>query len=127
MKIIKRSEVIESVEYHLCFDYIEQRNSGFRFPCDSAGIVAHLNPSAAANYRLCLNNEAGAFQAPYVQRFEHAYRQPAIGLCPCGAEVDLGDFTNTCECGYDYNWAGQRLAPREQWGDETGETAADIP
>jgi hypothetical protein len=35
-------------------------------------------------------------------------------------------MTNTCECGRDYNWGGQLLAPRSQWGEETGETAADI-
>lgn len=45
----------------------------------------------------------------------------------CGEELDCGGFTNTCEiCGADYNWAGQRLAPRSQWGEETGECAADI-
>ena len=35
-------------------------------------------------------------------------------------------FTNTCLCGADYNMSGQRLAPRSQWGEETGETADDI-
>jgi len=29
-------------------------------------------------------------------------------------------------CGADYNWNGTRLAPREQWGEETGESIADI-
>lgn len=52
--------------------------------------------------------------------------EPAIGKCACGREVELWGFTNTCACGADYNSAGQRLAPREQWGEETGETAADI-
>ena len=38
-----------------------------------------------------------------------------------------GNFTNTCpECGADYNWAGQRLAPRDPWGEETGEHLSDI-
>lgn len=45
----------------------------------------------------------------------------------CGRRLECHGFTNTCEvCGADYNWAGQRLASREQWGEETGETAADI-
>lgn len=35
-------------------------------------------------------------------------------------------FTNTCECGADYNMSGQMLAPRHQWGEETGESADDI-
>lgn len=47
--------------------------------------------------------------------------------CDCGEEVELQGFTNTCDgCGADYNWSGQRLAPREQWGWETGESASDI-
>ena len=41
--------------------------------------------------------------------------------CDCGRTLELPDFTNTCECGRDYNQGGQLLAPREQWGEETGE------
>ena len=50
------------------------------------------------------------------------------GLCEvCGTEVELGHFTCTCEkCGADYNWGGQRLANREQWGEETGESLSNI-
>jgi hypothetical protein len=45
----------------------------------------------------------------------------------CGDELELPDFTNTCpHCGSDYNSSGQRLAPREQWGEETGEHWLDI-
>jgi hypothetical protein len=58
---------------------------------------------------------------------EHSYWEPAIGECACGARVTLDGFTCTCHrCGTDYNSSGQRLAPRAQWGEETGETAADI-
>lgn len=46
--------------------------------------------------------------------------------CACGKEVLCATPTNTCECGADYNMSGQRLAPREQWGEETGESASDI-
>jgi hypothetical protein len=53
-------------------------------------------------------------------------RQPAIGKCACGREVELFGFTNSCDCGRDYNSAGQELAPRRQWGEETCEIAADI-
>jgi hypothetical protein len=36
-------------------------------------------------------------------------------------------LTNTChDCHTDYNMSGQELAPREQWGEETGESIADI-
>ena len=40
----------------------------------------------------------------------------------CGEWVLLEDFTNTCDCGAEYNGFGQRLAPRNLWGWETGET-----
>ena len=46
--------------------------------------------------------------------------------CDCGAHVPLTGFTNSCDCGADYNRSGQKLAPREQWGEETGESLADI-
>ena len=45
----------------------------------------------------------------------------------CGEKLQCSGFTNTCPtCGADYNNSGQRLAPREQWGEETGETVEDI-
>jgi len=52
---------------------------------------------------------------------------PAVGACNhCGRHVELDGFTNSCTCGADYNWAGQELAHRSQWGEETGESLADI-
>lgn len=48
-------------------------------------------------------------------------RIPAIGECECCSKpVELRNFTNTCECGADYNTSGQRLAPHEQWGEGDG-------
>lgn len=48
-------------------------------------------------------------------------RRPKERKCDCGRTVICRNFTNTCECGADYNSAGQRLAPRHFWGEETGE------
>lgn len=53
-------------------------------------------------------------------------RPTRIVRCVCGHHVECRGFTNTCECGADYNMSGDRLAPREQWGEETGESADDI-
>lgn len=53
-------------------------------------------------------------------------RQPKIITCRCGRSLTCPAFTNTCTCGRDYNSAGQLLAPRAQWGEETGETADEI-
>ena len=45
----------------------------------------------------------------------------------CGQWLLCAGFTNTCgECYTDYNMSGQVLAPREQWGEETGESVSDI-
>lgn len=53
--------------------------------------------------------------------------QHAVGECVrCRRHVTLAGFTNTCDCGADYNGSGDLLASREQWGEETGETVADI-
>ena len=46
--------------------------------------------------------------------------------CDCGEEVVCEHFTNTCSCGRDYNFSGQLLAPRAQWGEETGEHLSNI-
>jgi hypothetical protein len=45
----------------------------------------------------------------------------------CGEDLHCYGFTTTCPiCGADYNWAGNRLAPRECWGEETGEHWTDL-
>lgn len=51
-----------------------------------------------------------------------AYTFWNVVICSCGERVYLQDpFTNQCVCGKEYNGFGQELAPRSQWGWETGE------
>ena len=48
--------------------------------------------------------------------------------CHCGAILysnGPGRDIECDKCGDNFNSAGQQLAPRSQWGEETGETAAD--
>lgn len=50
--------------------------------------------------------------------------------CDCGARLDMeglrpGSDVECDRCGREYNSAGQLLADRSQWGEETGETAQD--
>lgn len=53
-------------------------------------------------------------------------RQYKSVVC-CGMKLVCDRFTNTCpKCGADFNMSGSRLAPREQWGEETGESYSDI-
>lgn len=46
---------------------------------------------------------------------------PVVRCGSCRREVECDCFTNTCVCGQEYNFAGQHLAPRSYWGEETGE------
>lgn len=49
-------------------------------------------------------------------------RNPKKITCRCGANLTLWSaWANTCRCGLEYNGCGQLLAPRSQWGEETGE------
>ena len=134
MKIIRKREHVECVEYRRYYEYADQPGGGFSFPSDMHGTVdaSKLSDAAKENLLACALGTVKTQSGPVkmidmgVERFEHSYWEPAVGQCSCGLEVYLDGFTNTCECGADYNMSGQLLAPREQWGEETGETDGDI-
>lgn len=121
MKIIReRRRVTEEYHEH-AFVWKHDKSAGFSFGCDKNGNILSTNHAAIENYNNCIS---GAYDViDYgVQKRSYNYTEPAVGKCDCGAEVDLLGFTNTCDtCGADYNMFGQLLAPREQWGSETGE------
>ena len=127
MKILQRSKLEQLERFDLFYEDIDCPGAGCGFDCDQDGNVdeGELCEAARENLERC-RREPEKFRAPVVRRFAWTYRHPAIGLCDCGAEVQLSGFTNTCACGRDYNSAGQLLAPREQWGEETGEHWSDI-
>ncbi len=128
MKILKPRRLHEHREFRLVFGHVGKNGSGYGFPCDQAGHVEEENlpPAARDNYRACISGRASVV-CQGVEVSEHSWWQPAVGECEvCGREVILDGFTNTCECGVDYNGSGQLLAPREQWGEETGESVGDI-
>lgn len=52
-------------------------------------------------------------------------KNPKKIKCGCGRELVLSEVTNECECGQFYNWAGQKLKPPREWGEETGERFDD--
>ncbi len=122
MKIIRKTKIVECKDISLYFEFKNMPGAGFAFPCDEQGNVdtKNLPPEALGNYKKCLSGEHDVI-CKGVRILRWNVREPAVGLCECGKEVELSHFTNTCECGADYNFAGQRLAPREQWGEETGE------
>lgn len=105
------------------FNFRGESLGGFSFPCDDSGNVdvETLHPAALANYQKCLNGTFDVVDEGVIT-FERSYRHPSVIRCEsCGNPVALGNFTNPCECGVDYNGSGCRLAPRHFWGEETGE------
>lgn len=127
MKILSHRQDVEVTFYRRSFIDRSHQSSGFSFPCDKDGnlLLNEMYPPGIQNYKNCLDNPI-EFKDEGIQEFHSRYTQPAIGLCDCGCQVELDGFTNTCECGADYNWAGQRLATRDQWSDDTGESLSDI-
>lgn len=72
--------------------------------------------------QVCQDRHADYWKSPAL-----AIAQPAEGRCDdCHRLVALPNFTNTCVCGAEYNWAGQRLGRRADWGIETNEHPTDI-
>ena len=130
MKILKRRSHEEIITHLLCFSHTADPNSGYSFECDSNGVVDEglLNVDALNNLRQCRDgNVRGHLVDPAeIQTSTRRYTHSAIGECNCcQSEVVLSGFTNTCECGADYNMSGQQLAARSQWGEETGEQWQD--
>jgi len=123
------------------WDFTDQENSGgWSIDCDKYGRVderkllrrsrtGHRNWIRLSIKGIPLNevNINGQRYTRSFNKYRSCYTQAAIGVCLCGAKVFLDGFTNTCEtCGRDYDMSGWLLAQREQWGEETGETAGDI-
>lgn len=127
-RIIRQSYIEESVDFLLSFDLIGHEGSGYSFPCDEAGVVAEgeLYPAGLENLAECRATIGTRVHAPEILRREHRFRHAAVLACDCGREVTLCSFTNACDCGRDYNSSGSLLAPRAQWGEETGESLGDI-
>jgi len=123
---IQRAYTEEIVHYSHEFKWRDGQG-GFSFDCDETGYVEHKNDAAKANYLKCLDGTYDVVDQG-IDRYERTYRHRAIIKCrSCkGGEVSLANFTNTCgDCGADYNMSGQRLAPRQFWGEETGEHPND--
>lgn len=127
-ELIRERSVRYETAYELQFPPVVGTGSYLSFPCDADGNVRITNPAAAENYRAVMAGERPDLLPGRVRPMQERYVTPAAVRCECGAEVDLwNSWANTCDaCGREYNGSGQLLAPREQWGEETGETQADF-
>lgn len=127
-RIISSRARVERVEYRRSFEWWDMPGAGFSFDADVQGNVdpASLKPAARENYEKCMSGEFHVVDRGLVI-YRSGYWTPAVLKCDCGAKVPLEGFTNTCDrCHADYNMSGQRLADRSQWGEETGESVADL-
>jgi hypothetical protein len=155
MRIIRERVRHHETIHRLCYSYGNE-GRGFSFPCDEDGkvILSELQEAGLESYKQCLKGSITVWEGveykwdgndhvaisgtghqvtypirgPGHEETEHNWSEPAIGECNhCKQEVELSGFTNTCEqCNTDYNMSGQELADRSQWGEETGESLADI-
>jgi hypothetical protein len=125
--ISERSRVMR-IEYGLHYDKRFLLGAGYAFPCNAQGKIDTEKLSLCLLQSLNYCQQHGAeFDPPYVQTYVKYSTEPAVARCNCGEPVCLEDFTNTCiVCGRDYNIQGDSLASRSQWGEETGETAAQL-
>jgi len=113
------------------FHYVDEPGAGFSFPCDAHGnLLPGLSPAALSNYDTCLRlaEAARMVDEGMVDEVQSHYEPPVIQCLRCQSPVTLDDaWLSTCSCcGADYNGSGQILAPRHLWGEETGETSADL-
>lgn len=121
-KFISRRKSVETTVYRLNFSRIDDPGSGYIFDCDEAGVVdrSKLLPAGVANLDACLRGDGvgrGRIQ-PVIMCYVHS----AVIECDCGMHLTLNSsWANECDCGLEYNGSGQMLAPRDQWGEETGE------
>ncbi len=133
MEIIKeRTHTVEKT-YWLYYEYEAYAGSGFSFECNEDGKVDEINlqqkPAAWKSYQACKECvvDGKKMMPPKIQWVERSCYEHAIGKCDnCNEKVSLNSFTNTCECGADYNMSGHLLSDRSNWGIETGESLSDI-
>lgn len=134
IKIIRPRERKERTDYSREFEWADCPGAGFSFPCDKQGNVNidEMCDEAKGNLAGCLNGTMKSTSGAGVvdkgiREYVSKWIEPALAECICGHTIELAAFTNTCEkCGRDYNSSGQELAPRSQWGEDTGESLDEI-
>jgi hypothetical protein len=119
---IVRGERRTEVWYSL--NFWTEYGCGFGFPCDENGVVnlEELSDCAMKNLEYC---KAHPEEFPYafneVEKRTAYYREPDIGKCSCGVDVELiNEYMGACrckKCGQWYSIFGQELLDPEYWED----------
>lgn len=125
--IIKHAERKERITYCRSFVYTADPGAGFSFDCDKEGNL--LNPTGVhlETFNKCLSGEYDVIDTGIVE-YRSTYTELAVLLCDCGEQFEVYDpFYCECpKCLTPYNGMGQQLRPMNEWGEETGESLADI-
>ena len=128
IKIKSHGRRVEDISHYIFYEWAEELDSGFMFPCNQAGIIDFdgMEQVALDNYDKC---ESGEYEVVChgLRREVNSYWEPAVAVCSCGHEVTLESNTNQCEsCRSYYNMGGQELRDPREWGEETDEHHTDI-
>ncbi len=124
LEIIKERTIRVEREYYINFDCKDDDTCGYIFPANSDETPAFdkMGEEAKRNFYECALN-FDLYNRWFEER-EHTVVEPAVGLCHCGAEVELdADYSYhgavRCEkCGQWYNIFGQKLIDPEYWEDD---------
>ena len=124
---------VQVESFEMSFEYKNHPGAGYGFECNSAGVIktALMNPEGIKSLEFCMagGDESDPILPGKLRDCSYSYMANGSCECPrCHVKVWLSDaFWNTCDnCGADFDGNGNMLAPREQWGEETGECLADI-
>lgn len=118
MKLIKHAGIGEIVEITREFARKGAQEACYSFKIDPATMQPDQE---SANWLKC--QDKTQFDDLGIEKHTHCYRIAAIGECNyCGGHVTLSGWANECDCGREYSCAGQELADRRFWGEETGES-----
>ncbi len=120
---VKRRTYVDRTKWYREFARAGAKSACLAFPSDADGTPL----TEAHRARVAELVIDPAYEDLGVDERSWSYADPAVIRCDCcGEHVELHGFTNSCECGADYNMSGDMLAPRSQWGEETGEDLGEI-
>lgn len=128
MRRISEGYGVTRVSYAHEYNYEGHKGWGFTFEVDAHGNPLNLYPEGKANWDKCQTGTVDGRKVidMGIRREEWEERHPAIGRCDCGQTHDMGRGDIYCDCGRIYNSGGQELCDPSMWGEETGESPADI-
>lgn len=134
IEILSQRKQCQEMVYRHEFSWPDSPGSGFSFDVDASGtlIETAMTPIGLSSYRACASGMVNGkpITDQGVRGWMSRWTEPAVGKCPCGRHVTLENDNGhgiDCACGAIYNAFGQRLAPREQWGEDCEEGGRDLP